>query len=156
MTLLRNFTKYWLPVILWMGFIFWMSTATFSKWNTFFWVEKILLLLFPGISFEQAKMINFILRRAGHVTEYCIMALLPFRAFRASSAESWNWRWFWGALIVVVLWAALDEFHQSFVPARRASFMDVGLDASAGILALLICALWFRYKRNRKSNHSSP
>ena len=99
-------------------------------------------------------MINFVLRRAAHVTEYFIMALLPFRAFRGNSAESWNWRWFSGAIIVVVLWAVIDEFHQSFVPARTACLMDVGIDAAGGLLALIVCALRYHYHKNQKVNCS--
>jgi VanZ family protein len=145
MTFFRNITRYWLPVICWTGVILWMSTETFSSGNTSFWVEKILFLLFPGISSEQAELINFFLRRAGHVTEYFILGLLLFRAFRGGSAALWNWRWFWGALIVVVLWAAIDEFHQSFVPTRTASLVDVGIDAAGGILALFVIGLCNRH-----------
>ncbi len=148
MTFIQNFKKYWLPVILWMCFIFWMSTETFSSGNTSSWVEEILLLLFPGIPLEQAELINFFLRRAGHVIEYFILGILLFRAFRGGSAAAWNWRWFGGALIVVVLWAAIDEFHQSLVPTRTASLVDVGIDTAGGILALFMIGLCHRYKKN--------
>ena len=147
MTFNQNFTKYWLPVICWMGVILWMSTETFSTGNTSFWIEKILFLLFPGISSEQAELIHVFLRRAGHITEYFILGLLLFRAFRGGSAAPWNWRWFWGTLIVVVLWAAIDEFHQSFVPARTASIIDVGIDIAGGIVAQLVIAIGYRYRK---------
>lgn len=148
MTFIQNFKKYWLPVICLGVILWWMSTGTFSTGNTSFWVEKILFLLFPGISSEQTELINVFLRRAGHITEYFILGILLFRAFRGGSAASWSWRWFWGALIVVVLWAAIDEFHQSFVTARVASFMDVGLDTAGGIFALFVIGLRHRYKKN--------
>jgi VanZ family protein len=147
MTFIRNFKKYWLPLICWIGLTLWMSTGTFSFGNTSFWVERILLFLFPGIPPEQAKLINVFLRRAGHVTEYFILGILLFRAFRGGSAASWKWRWFWGALIVVVLWAAIDEFHQSLVPTRTPSSMDVGIDAAGGILALFVIALFHRHRK---------
>ena len=155
MTFIQKFPKYWLPVILWMCFISWMSTDTFSTGNTSFWVGKILFLLFPGFSAEQAKVINFILRRDGHITEYFILSLLLFRAFRSGSTASWNWRWFWGTLIVVVLWAGVDEFHQSFVPSREASIVDAAIDTAGGILALFVIALWYHHKKNRNRNYSS-
>ena len=75
------------------------------------------------------------------------MGLLLFWTFRGGSAASWKWRWFWGAFIGVVLWAAMDEFHQSFVPTRTASFMDVGIDPAGGILTLFVIGFWHRLGR---------
>jgi VanZ family protein len=147
MTFIQNFKKYWFPVIFWMCFISWMSTGTFSSQNTSFWVERILLFLFPGIPPEQADLTNLVLRKAAHVTEYFILGLLLFRAFRGVSVASWNWRWFWGALIVLVLWAALDELHQSFVPERTASIGDVGIDIAGGIVAQLVIAIGYGYRK---------
>jgi VanZ family protein len=92
-------------------------------------------------------LIRAFIRKAGHVIEHFILGLLLFRAFRGGSAASWNWRWFWGALIVVVLWAAIDELHQSFVPARTASIVDVGIDIAGGILAQLVIAIGYRYRK---------
>jgi len=37
-----------------------------------------------------------------------------------------------------VLWAAIDEFHQSFVPSREASIVEAGIDTAGGVLALLV------------------
>jgi VanZ family protein len=102
-----------------MGVILWMSTETFSPGNTSFWAKRTLFLLFPGISSQQAEMVNIFLRRTGQVTGYFILGILLFRAFRGGSAGSWKWRWFGGDFIVVVLWAAIDEFHQSLFPHGR-------------------------------------
>jgi VanZ family protein len=145
--LIKKFTKYWLPAISWMGVILWMSTETFSTGNTFSWVETILFLQFPGMSSEQAGFINFLLRRGGHVTEYFILGLLLFRAFRGGSAASGNWRWSFSSLVVVALWAAMDEFHQSFEPTRTGSIVDVGIDITGGILAQIVIAIAYRYRK---------
>ena len=51
------------------------------------------------------------------------------------------------ALIVVVLCAAIDEFHQSFVPTRMGSYVDVGIDTAGGILALFVIALCHRHRK---------
>jgi hypothetical protein len=99
----KNFFRYWLPVISWMCFIFWMSTETFSSPNTFSLVETVIRFLVPKISFQEVGLIHAFIRKSGHVIEYFILGLLLFRAFRGGSAAAWNWRWFWEALIVVVL-----------------------------------------------------
>jgi len=38
-------------------------------------------------------------------------------------------------VILVVLWAAGDEFHQSFVSTRTGSVVDVVIDTAGGVLA---------------------
>jgi VanZ family protein len=85
------------------------------------------------------------MRKASHVAEYFLLSLLLFRAFRGDSAASWHWRWSFLALVIAFLWALLDEFHQSFVPARTASMTDVGIDTAGGGIAQLLTILWCHY-----------
>jgi len=143
----RNFAKYWLPLLLWMCFIFWMSTETFSSENTFSWIEMLLRFLAPKISAQEMVFAHVLIRKAAHVTEYFVLGLLLFRTFRGNSALLWNWRWSFFAVIGVALWAASDEFHQSFVSTRTASAVDVSIDTAGGILAQFVAALWYRYRR---------
>jgi VanZ family protein len=51
-------------------------------------------------------------------------------------------RWAFSSLLGVVLYAASDEFHQSFVPERTASLVDVGIDTLGGIIAQGVSVLW--------------
>lgn len=143
-----SFVAYWLPVILWMGVIFWMSTETFSSENTSPFLGKVLLVLVPGISSQAAEWIHLVIRKAAHVTEYFVLGLLVFRAFRGGFASSWNRRWPFFTILVVVLFAVLDELHQSFVPAREASIVDVGIDTAGGFLAQLVIVLRHRSRKN--------
>ncbi len=147
MTFNRYFAKYWLPVLLWMCFIFWMSTETFSSENTFYWIEMMLRFLAPKISAQEMVFIHALIRKAAHVFEYFVLGLLLFRTFRGNSTLLWNWRWSFFAVIAVALWAAGDEFHQSFVSARTASVVDAGIDTAGGILAQFVAALWHRYRK---------
>lgn len=137
----KLFIKYWLPVALWMGLIFWMSTDTFSSDNTSSVVAKLVTFLLPAISSQELDLVHVLIRKAAHVTEYFILGLLLFRAFRGGSSASWNCRWPFFAFIVVVLCAVSDELHQFFVPAREASYVDVGIDTAGGLLAQLVSAL---------------
>jgi VanZ family protein len=127
--------KYWGPVVLWIGFIFWMSTGTFSSQNTSLIIEPILRFLLPSISPEKVAIIHGAIRKLGHVTEYFILGIFLFRAFRGGSKELKNLRWAFSSFLVVVLYAASDEFHQSFISSRTASLVDVGIDTLGGILA---------------------
>jgi VanZ family protein len=143
---MRKF-KYWLPVLFWMSFIFWMSTATFSSENTSLIIEPILFFLMPTISLEKAALIHGLIRKLGHITEYFILGILLFRAFRCESKESLSWRWAFYSLVVGMLYAAGDEFHQSFVSSRTASLTDIGIDTLAGVLAQLVSLLQQLYRR---------
>lgn len=138
----RNVIRYWLPVILWVCFVFWMSTEGFSSQHTFSLVKTILRFLFPNISSHEVRLIHIMIRKAAHVIEYFILGLLLFRAFRGGSTASWKWRWSLFAVIGVVFWAVGDEWHQSFVATRMASVVDAGRDIAGGILAQFAGALW--------------
>ncbi len=118
-----------------MIFIYWMSTAAFSSDNTSLIIEPILFFLMPSIDPEKAALIHGTIRKLGHVTEYFILGILLFRAFRSGSKEPLGWRWASYSLLACVLYAATDEFHQSFVNSRTASLADVGIDALAGVIA---------------------
>ena len=146
MSLHRDFISYWLPVIFWACFIFWMSTETFSSEHTFSVVKVTINFLAPGLSAERVDLIHAIIRELGHVIEYLILSFLLFRAFRGHSRVWWSWRWFFFTLIVVLFWAAIDEYHQSFVPTRTASIMDVWIDTVGGILGQFVSFLWYRHR----------
>jgi VanZ family protein len=143
----RVIIKYWFPVVLWMGFIFLMSTDQFSAHKTFVVVERIARYLFPSISGAQIDLLHTIVRKSAHVTEYFISGLLLFRAFRGGSTEPRSLRWAMASLLVIVLIAASDEYHQSFVESRTASVVDVGIDIAGGILAQGVSLLWNRRRR---------
>jgi VanZ family protein len=137
----------WLPVMLWMAFIFWMSTDTFSSENTSSVIRPVLQFLAPGISSEGLDLLHAITRKLGHVTEYFILGLLLARALQAGPPSLKGRRWAVVSLIIVFVWAALDELHQSFVPTRGASAMDVGLDTFSGGLAQLVRMFWCQARR---------
>lgn len=46
------------------------------------------------------------------------------------------------AVIFCVLWGVLDEFHQSFVPGRDSSGMDLAADTAGAALGALALTRW--------------
>ncbi len=142
MTSSRDFTRYWLPVILFACFIFWMSTETFSSEHTFSVVTTIMSFLASGLSAEEVDLIHAIIRKIAHVVEHLILGFLLFRAFRGHSSARWRWRWLFRASIVVFLWAAGDEFHQSFVSTRTGSIVDVGIGRLGEALGQFMSGVW--------------
>ena len=105
--------------------------------------------LLPQASDATLRTLHFIARKAGHFTEYAILALLAARAFRTSSRELLRSRWFWTSLLLVIAYSLTDEFHQSFVPSRTASIYDSMIDGLGGLTALALLALRMRRKHGQ-------
>jgi VanZ family protein len=76
-----------------------------------------------------------IIKKAGHCTEYAVLAALSARA--CSAGRPLRRGDLWRALLLTLFYAASDEFHQSFVPGRTARLFDCGVDALGASLALL-------------------
>jgi len=88
---------------------------------------------------EYAEQLHLYVRKAAHMTEYFLLALslqLPLAAY-LSRLSFWKARIFLG-FFCTVIFAALDEFHQTFVPGRSGNVIDVCID-SAGTLAASLC-----------------
>jgi VanZ family protein len=143
----------YVPLVLWMGVIFFASTGEFSSSNTAILIQP-LRWLFPHMSDERLAFIHFLLRKAGHFTEYAILALFAARTFIGSSHEFLRRRWLVAALILISLYSLSDEYHQSFVASRTASIYDSMIDTIGGLTALIFIALW-RAKRGRNEDEST-
>lgn len=84
--------------------------------------------------------LHYFVRKTGHVTEYFILSLLVLRGIRAGK-RGVHLGWALAAIAIVGCYAALDEFHQSFVPGRTAAVSDVLLDTAGGIAAQVVVGL---------------
>ena len=134
---MRSFVGYWLPPLSWMALIWSVSSDVGSPDRSaglFAWVASVLV---PWVTPAQIALVHLVVRKFGHVVEYAILAALWFRTLyagrrlpSASSALT--------ALAISVSWAIVDEVHQSFVPSRNASSLDVILDSTGATLVLLI------------------
>ena len=79
---MKSFLKYWLPVLIWLGFIFIGSTDLMSAEHTSRIIAPLLRWLKPDISPEAIAQVQFFVRKAAHVTEYAILAMLLWRGLR--------------------------------------------------------------------------
>ena len=147
---LRPFFKYWLPVLIWMALIFSASSDVNSFAHSSRIIAPLLHWLFPQMPDDTMYFIVLLVRKCAHLTEYAVFALLLWRALRKpmkNDPRPWSWREARLALLIVALYAASDEFHQSFVQARTALVSDVFVDTAGGAAGLL--ALW-AFGRRRK------
>ncbi|MBF0217813.1 MAG: VanZ family protein [Candidatus Omnitrophica bacterium] len=109
--------KLWLPVIIWAGIIFYLSSIPHLR---------------SGLKAD------LVLRKLAHIAVYCILAFLIHRAFK-SSFQIGGFRLIIYPAAISFLYAISDEFHQAFVPGRVASGQDVMIDA-IGILSYFVFA----------------
>jgi VanZ family protein len=136
------------PPIVWAILIFIGSSDLLSGSHTGSFLLGPLRWLFPHASEATLAFIHLAIRKAGHLTEYGILAGLLARAFRTSSIEFLRRGWFWAALTLIVVYALSDEFHQSFVPSRGASLHDSMIDSVGGLLGLTI--VWWWHRRSQR------
>ncbi len=78
--------------------------------------------------------------KQGHSLGYAGLGLLMLRAVSDGRRERVGWRTLVVAVVLVTLYGATDEFHQSFVPGRGADVHDLGADAVGAAIGGI--ALW--------------
>lgn len=106
----------WLPAAAWAALIF-----TFSSLS-----EP------PGASSSELR------SNLAHLTEYLVLAFLLVSAARATWPGSPLRVLATAAWLACVTYAFSDEFHQSFVPGRDSSLLDVGFDSLGAALGVLV------------------
>jgi VanZ family protein len=146
--------KRWWPALLWAIVISGLSTAGFSSEHTSRYIIPLLRWLLPGASLQTIEFLHHLIRKCAHFTEYFILSLLILRGIR-SGEKGWHLRWALTTVLIVAGYAALDEFHQSFVPGRGAAFTDVLIDASGGIAAQLVASLVVLWGGVRKQDRET-
>jgi VanZ family protein len=117
----------WGPAVLWAGLIFFLSSL-------------------PDLSSGLEN--DFLYRKVAHMVEYAVLAALLWRASRGT----WVLRpglLFFFSFSLAVLYAASDEWHQSFVPGRGPSAVDVLID---GVGAFSAC-LFLLFRRAYEELH---
>ncbi|HWP43240.1 MAG TPA: VanZ family protein [Blastocatellia bacterium] len=150
-SLAARLVRYWAPVLLMIGLMYWFSSDSFSGDRTQSALDSILSWLFSGLSRSTVKTANFVVRKSAHFIEYCLLTALLYRAFRQDNLPRWHWRWALYSLAIVVALAFMDEYHQSLTISREGSIYDSLLDISGGLFAVALIALfgWRRDRRDR-------
>ncbi len=151
-TLATRAVKYWLPVLLMLGAMYYFSTDVLSGDNTASIIDKILGWFVTEPSARLIRGLNYGLRKFMHFFEYAILAALLFRAFRAESSTRWQLRWAVYSFTVISIWAALDEYHQTTTSDRTGSVRDVLIDVAGGFFMLAGIAYFY----NKKARQTKP
>lgn len=138
-TLLR-----WVPVVVWAAFISWFSTDAFSARSTNSYIDPVLRWIFGDLTPAGFRLAHNVVRKSAHLVEYAILGALTCRAQvapRMPIPRSLALR----TLAACAAYALLDEAHQSFVPSRTGSIVDVLVDTTGATIGAFTIAAW----RNR-------
>ena len=107
--------RYWLPPLVWMGVIFYLSSRSHL----------------PNLP---QPLLRILLMKGGHFVGYGALALLWRRAL--SRTECTADTVVTVAFVISALYAVVDEFHQGFVLGRHPSPLDVLIDSAGAATAL--------------------
>ena len=145
-SLLKNLLN-WTPAALGVAIIAVESSASMSSDNTSHWLLPIWVYLFGPISAGHWAQVHHLIRKTGHFSGYGLLSVAFFHGWRSSLPAGWKVPLLWRraaalAVFSTLLVAIADEYHQSFLPNRTSSPLDVGLDLCGAIAAeLLVLAI---------------
>lgn len=132
----------YVPLILWIGVIFFFSSSQGSMSETSRIIRPILVFLFPDASPETISLYHGLIRKFAHFAEYAVLGLLSVRAFVRSRLQN---RPFVVSILLALVIAVIDETTQSFNPERTGSAGDVLIDLAGACCAIAV--LWLAGKR---------
>jgi len=134
------FLIYWLPVFVWMAFLFPVNDAlNFNSTSSF--LVPLLKWLLPDASQATITTLHTLIRKCAHFGGYAILAFLLFRGFRAMDKKTWKMKWVIYSGTIAISYSILDEFLQTFISSRTGSIFDCLID-SAGVVFALMTVSW--------------
>lgn len=101
--------------------------------------KKVALILTFGNE-EAAANIEPLVRKVAHIIEYAIGAMIFYGILSTYQKISLYGK-IGMTIAFVLVYAGLDELHQSFIDDRNASLLDVGIDTIGGALGVGACFL---------------
>ena len=122
----------WVPAVLMMAIIFFASAT-------------------PGSELPKFGGWDFLAKKGGHMLGYALLALAYLYAL-GGNRRSPSRLFF--SLVLAILYACSDEWHQRFTPGRTPSVVDVFIDTAGAAVGLTVSSLVRR--RPMLSNTADP
>lgn len=127
----------WFWVAVCVAAILAMSGEAFAGMHTGRYLTPFLRWLYPDITGSQLREVHLAVRKAAHLTEYAVLAMLSLRALRLTIDVS-RLRIAGLALLIVLAVAGVDEFRQSHLATRTGALTDVVINLIGGSIGVLL------------------
>lgn len=111
----KSLLLYWAPPVVWAILIYQVSSNSVPVASKIDWID-------------------FLIKKTAHIAEYFVLSTLTYRGLinsRVNKKEAGI-----VTIILTVIYAMSDEFHQSFSPTRTPRIRDVGFDTIGASLAI--------------------
>lgn len=132
---LRNALAGWLPLVLWMILIYWLSAQpTLPRPRLELW-EDLFSYGAHGFFFGVLSLLAWRAIVSGSVALPSLLATAPLQS----------------ASLIAALYGIIDEVHQSAVPGRHASIWDWLADVAGALMALGLLSVWRARESQRKA-----
>ena len=138
MVLISRRRLFGLLTLMWAAQIYRFSTAGYSSHTSWSFLEQLLRTLHVAASSFTISVLNAIVRKLAHFIEYGVLALLLYRSLSREQPPRWRPNLAFWSIGIAGLYAIGDEFHQLFVPGRRAASLDWGIDLVGAAFAMLV------------------
>ncbi len=129
---------WWLTTLAWAVEIFYLSTPSFGGTLSRSLLAQMLDSLHLSVSPNTLYVLDSMLRKLAHLTEYSIFALLLYGCFASRDGFYWRPRLASWCVTVASAYSLTDEFHQLFSPGRHASLIDCAIDTIGAAIAMLM------------------
>ncbi|GAA0788571.1 VanZ family protein [Hathewaya limosa] len=150
---------YFIPALIFMIMIFCFSQqpGDVSTQNNQFIVEIMNKVIPSFVTFVGYDMLNFLVRKAAHVTEFMILFFLFFYGinnyYKVRTKQVLLKYWVMSS-ISTFLYACTDEIHQIFIMGRSGQFKDVMIDSIGIVIGSIILFIIGMIKMKLKSRQA--
>jgi VanZ family protein len=94
--------------------------------------------------------------KLAHFVEYGILAILVLRAFTYSASTRTSTVKYLIAILICVIFAAFDEYHQASIPGRDSDLFDLAADSVGIVIGSLLHHLIMTRRANLTRPSSGP
>lgn len=129
-------------VLIWMIIIFIMSS--FNAEDSANQSNFIVNIIANILNINNIELLNLIIRKLAHFTEYLILGVLVINMFTKNNAK----KYYLLSILLCIIYAISDEIHQLFVPGRACQIKDILIDSIGSITGIYLYKLISKRKKS--------
>lgn len=129
-------------VLIWMIIIFIMSS--FNAEDSANQSNFIVNIIANILNINNIELLNLIIRKLAHFTEYLILGVLVINMFTKNNAK----KYYLLSILLCIIYAISDEIHQFIIPGRACQIKDILIDSIGSITGIYLYKLISKRKKS--------